>query len=559
MRKEGHTVKSSQRKKFADLAAGRVSRTAFLRRLTTGIAAATLAVGVSTTSSTPHASADTMTQLNASQVVADMGAGWNLGNSLEATVDGLPSETAWNNPTVTQALIDRVQAAGFKTIRIPVSYLNHIGSGPSYTISPSWLNRVQEVVDYAHSRGMYVVINMHGDGYKSVAGSWLICDASDQTTIKAKYQSAWQQIATKFKDYDDRLILESMNEEFDGQYGDPTEPCYSNINSYNQIFVDTVRQSGGNNSSRWLLVPGWNTNIEYTAGDYGFVIPNDSHRSPSIPSSEQRIMISVHYYSPWDFAGEENGNITQWGTGATNPSRTSTWGQADYMDAQLKMTYDAFVTRGYPVVVGEYGSIDKSSHDSTNNRYRQDFARALVATAKKYGAATIYWDNGVNGQYGFGLFNRSTNAVTQPGIVDAIMSGLGESQGQPSGSTAIVGAASNRCLDIPNSSTTNGTQAQLWDCWQSSGQAFARTSAGELKVNGKCLEAAGWGSADGTRAAIWDCTGGANQRWTVNSNGTITNVHNGRCLDANGAATANGTQIILWTCHGGSNQRWTFL
>ncbi|MBO3731734.1 cellulase family glycosylhydrolase [Glycomyces niveus] len=523
-------------------------------RVRAALVAVMLAVGVSVTGWSSPASADTMTQRNASQIIADMGAGWNLGNSLEANTNGVPNETAWNNPTVTQSLIDSVQAAGFDTIRIPVSYLNHIGSGPNYTINANWLNRIQQVVDYAYDQGMHVVINMHGDGYKTVGSAWLICDASNQTVIKAKYKSAWQQIATRFRDYDQRLILESMNENFDGQYGAPTQPCYSNINAYNQIFVDTVRQTGGNNGSRWLLVPGWNTNIDYTTGNYGFVIPTDNYRSSVIPSGERRIMISVHYYAPWDFAGEENGTITQWGPNATNASKTSTWGQEDYMDSQMKKTYDAFVSRGYPVVVGEYGSIDKTSHDSANNRYRQDFARTMVATAKKYGAATIYWDNGVNGQYGFGLFNRSSNAVTQQGIVNAIMSGL---DAQPSGSTPIVGAASNRCLDIPNASTANGTQAQLWDCNQRSNQQFTRTSAGELRVSGKCLEASGWGTANGTKAAIWDCTGGANQRWNVNSNGTITNAHNGLCLDANGAATANGTPIILWTCNGGSNQRWT--
>ncbi len=216
-----------------------------------------------------------------------------------------------------------------------------------------------------------------------------------------------------------------MNENFDGQYGRPTQPCYSNINTYNQIFVDTVRRAGGNNSSRWLLVPGWNTNIDYTAGNYGFRIPTDQYRSPSIPAGEQRIMISVHYYSPWDFAGEENTRITQWGRGATNLSRRSTWGQEDYLDAQLKLMHDKFVVRGYPVVVGEYGAIDKTSADSSNNRYRADFARAVAATSKKYGAATVYWDNGVNGRYGFGLFNRSNTAVTQQGIINAIRTGSG--------------------------------------------------------------------------------------------------------------------------------------
>ncbi len=378
---------------------------------------------------TSPASADVVAQLNASQLVADMGAGWNLGNSLEANINGVPNETAWGNPTVTQAFIDRVRAAGFKTIRIPVSYMSHIGSGPNYTVNSSWLNRIQEVVNYAYNRGLYVLINMHGDGYKTVTGSWLICDASNQTTIRDKYQKVWQQIATRFQNYNDHLIFESMNENFDGQYGRPTQPCYSNINAWNQIFVDTVRRTGGNNSSRWLLVPGWNTNIDYTAGNYGFVLPTDQYRSPSIPSNEQRIMISVHYYDPWDFAGEESGTITQWGPAATNPSRKSTWGQQDYMDAQLKKMHDTFVVRGYPVFVGEYGSVDKTSADSSNNRYRADYARTLVASAKKYGAATAYWDNGYNGQYGFGLFNRSSVTVTQQGIIDAIMSAIGSGPG----------------------------------------------------------------------------------------------------------------------------------
>jgi len=135
-------------------------------------------------------------------------------------------------------------------------------------------------------------------------------------------------------------------------------------------------------------------------------------------------MISVHHYAPWDFAGEESGTITQWGRAATNPSRKSTWGQEDYLDAQLKMMHDVFVAKGYPVVVGEYGAVDKSSFDSSNNRYRADFARAVAAAAKKYGAAGIYWDNGATGRYGFGLFDRRSLTVTQQGIINGIMSGV---------------------------------------------------------------------------------------------------------------------------------------
>ncbi|MFC3492920.1 extracellular catalytic domain type 1 short-chain-length polyhydroxyalkanoate depolymerase [Glycomyces rhizosphaerae] len=128
--------------------------------------------------------------------------------------------------------------------------------------------------------------------------------------------------------------------------------------------------------------------------------------------------------------------------------------------------------------------------------------------------------------------------------------------GQQASGNLIVGAASSRCVDIPGS-TANGTQAVLWDCNGNANQRFTRTASGQLRVNGKCLEAQGWGTANGTKAVIWDCTGGANQRWNVNSNGTITNVHNGLCLDAMGGATANTTPLVLWACSGTSNQSWS--
>src|SRR3954469_10530458 len=157
------------------------------RRAGLALTAATLALAGAAYGVTRPASADVTAQLTAPQLVADMGAGWNLGNQLEANANGIPSETAWGNPVITQALINRVKASGFKTIRIPVSYLGNIGAAPNYTIDTAWLNRVQQVVDYAYNQGLYVLINMHGDGYKSVTGSWLICDSSDQTTIKNKY------------------------------------------------------------------------------------------------------------------------------------------------------------------------------------------------------------------------------------------------------------------------------------------------------------------------------------------------------------------------------------
>jgi len=370
--------------------------------------------------------------LNQSQIVEAMGPGWNLGNQLESVTDNVPEEINWGNPVITEKLIQSVKAAGFKSIRIPVSYFAKIDDDKDYTIDSKWLDRVQEVVDYCIKNDLYAVINIHGDGYNTIDGSWLLCNGKNQTEIKKKYKKVWKQIAERFKNYDEHLLFESMNEEFDGSYSEPNKEYYQNINDYNQIFVDTVRKTGDNNTKRWLIIPGWNTNIDYTAGDYGFKLPTDQYRDKSIDKEEQRIMISVHYYSPWDFCGGENGVITQWGNEADDPSKTSTTCDETYMKNQLNLMKTTFADKGYPVFIGEYGSIGKTSYDSENEYYRAYFARKLCQLSRKNGCIPMYWDNGYNGVHGFGLFDRTTCEVTQPVIIDAIMEGFGQKASQNS-------------------------------------------------------------------------------------------------------------------------------
>lgn len=370
--------------------------------------------------------------LNQSQIVEAMGPGWNLGNQLESVTDNVPEETNWGNPVITEKLIQSVKAAGFKSIRIPVSYFAKIDDDKDYTIDSKWLDRVQEVVDYCIKNDLYAVINIHGDGYNTIDGSWLLCNGKNQTEIKKKYKKVWKQIAERFKNYDEHLLFESMNEEFDGSYSEPNKEYYQNINDYNQIFVDTVRKTGDNNTKRWLIIPSWNTNIDYTAGDYGFKLPTDQYRNKSIDKEEQRIMISVHYYSPWDFCGGENCVITQWGNEADDPSKTSTTCDETYMKNQLNLMKTTFADKGYPVFIGEYGSIDKTSYDSENEYYRAYFARKLCQLSRKNGCIPMYWDNGYNGVHGFGLFDRTTCEITQPVIIDAIMEGFGQKASQNS-------------------------------------------------------------------------------------------------------------------------------
>lgn len=397
---------------------------------TTTTKAETTTTTVATTTTTTTATqnpepAPAETKGDSVQFSQNLMPGWNLGNQLESNSDGTPSETAWGNPVITENLIKQVKAQGFKSIRIPVSYLSKIGAGPNYTIDSKWLDRVQEVVDMCINNGLYAIINIHGDGYYSVKGGWLLCgeSASEQKTIKAKYEKVWEQIAKRFKNYDDHLVFESMNEEYDGTYNNPNPEYYNNINAYNQIFVDTVRKAGGNNNNRYLLIPGWNTDINFTTGDCDtytmeakFVIPNDS-----------RIMISVHYYTPWEFCGEEGyDTFYKWGDSVKKFVKRRQ--SETLVNRQFDKLYNAFIKNGYGVVIGEYGSIDRTHKDKSNTTYRAYFAEYVNYAAHQRNIVTVYWDNGYNGNHGFGLFDRTKCTVTQPEIIKGIINGAKETK-----------------------------------------------------------------------------------------------------------------------------------
>lgn len=367
------------------------------------------------------------------EMVEAMGAGWNLGNTLEANSNGTPSETIWGNPMASSSLMKLIKNSGFNTIRIPVSYLNKIGSAPDYKIDAAWLARVKEVVDMALAEDLYVITNIHGDGYHGVTGSWLLCDSNNQSEIKAKYKAFWEQIATTFKDYDEHLIFESMNEVFDGTYEwqsnggvYPNANYYQNINDYNQIFVETVRPISQNNAKRWLLIPGWNTDIDMTSEARGFKIPEDKYLSRSV--SGKRLMISVHYYAPWDLCGDDtDAGVTRWGDEAwkENSSKCTTYGQGANSESTMSGQFDKlktwFTSQGYPVVVGEYGTVDKTAFDSENSDYTAYWTKTLCENARRVGAVPVLWDNGhLSTAKGFATINRATNTVARTYIVQAI-------------------------------------------------------------------------------------------------------------------------------------------
>ena len=379
-------------------------------------------------------------------VAEAMGAGWNLGNQLEASIGGMPDETAWSNPVVTQELISAVADAGFTSIRVPVSYLDKINDADGYTVDSAWLDRVEEVVQYCYQEGLYVIINMHGDGYYTVDHGWLLCADDNQDEICAKYEAVWKQIAERFSKYDEHLIFESMNEEFNNTYSDPDPTAYANINKYNQIFVDTVRATGDKNTHRWLLVPGWNTDINYTVGDYGFEMPTDANCT----AGESRMMLSVHYYTPWDYCGTEELTGYLWGEYGGNLIKQyrfpkmarPNWGDEAYMDDLFQQLHDKFVVNHIPVVIGEYGAIDKSTavadfggQIQSNRAY---FDGYVAGKAASLGMIPVYWDNGFNGVYGFGLFDRNTYEQTQPEIISTIIKAVAEKNPQVGMDVEIV-------------------------------------------------------------------------------------------------------------------------
>lgn len=329
-----------------------------------------------------------------------MGIGWNAGNSLDA----VGGETNWGNPMITQQLINSVKAAGFKTIRLPIAWSKFSDSN-NFVIQSAWMNRVEEVVNYALNADMYVMINMHWDG------GWMQPTYAQQTYVNNRMSIMWNQIATRFRNYDHRLLFAGTNEVMvDGDYGTPTAEYYTVQNSFNQTFVTTVRGTGGNNANRHLVVQGFNTNIDYTVN---FVrIPTDS--------ASNRLMMEVHYYDPYNFTLNTSSNITQWGSIATNSGATETWANESYVDSQFQKMKTNFVDRGIGVILGEYGVVSRLNV-SDHERYRIYWNEYITQSAVSHSMVPVYWDNGYSGDGGMALFDRNNGNQLYPSLIQAIV------------------------------------------------------------------------------------------------------------------------------------------
>lgn len=340
--------------------------------------------------------------------------GMSLGNTFDAYTDSglkdeMDTETAWNSAKITEQDIKNIHAAGFQTMRIPVSWHNHI-TDDNCTISEKWLSRVQEVVDYAVNDGMYVIINIHHDNHPEANGFYPDEEHMEQSE---KYiRRIWEQLSERFKDYGDELIFESMNEPrlvghqyewwIPGNDADVNESIEC-INKLNQLFVDTVRASGGNNAKRYLMCPGYDASAD-GALNSGFRLPEDT------VGPADHLLISVHAYTPYDFA------LNLSGTSFFSVERKR--GTAD-IDDFMDRLYKKFVSQGIPVVIGEFGALDKDR----NLQARVDFSAYYIASASARGMTALWWDNNAFSGSGenFGLYYRRGGYFMYDDIVEALM------------------------------------------------------------------------------------------------------------------------------------------
>jgi aryl-phospho-beta-D-glucosidase BglC (GH1 family) len=341
--------------------------------------------------------------------------GWNLGNSLDAHNNLDPNETSWGNPRVTQALMNGVAAQGFGAVRIPVTWGYVIDDEQDYAIEDFWLNRVAEVAGYVLNAGMKAIINIHHDGADS--HYWLSVKHEDLTgpakdAIDEQFTAVWRQIAQKFINTDENLLFEAFNELHDGSWGNGTATQHNRINELNQIFVNTVRAVGGENSRRYLVIPGWVTRPSVTVSS--LVLPVDT--------VQNRLIVTFHYYDPYDFTGSASQKV--WGSNA----HSGGWANESHVQSTFNSVRNRFINNGIPVIIGEYGAVNQSGDAF---KYRKYYMEYVTKYAHDCGFVPFYWDNGGFG-YGsekFGLLSRSDGTPYDSNageILDVMMKAVNE-------------------------------------------------------------------------------------------------------------------------------------
>lgn len=325
--------------------------------------------------------------------VASMGSGINIGNTLDSTrvrerkKDASVEyyETYWNNPPITKELFSMIQEAGFATVRIPVSWDEHMDENGK--LDDRWLDRVEEVVAYGIQEGLYVILDTHHE-------SWLVPLPEKEVETKKKLIVLWEQIAGRFADYPEQLLFEGMNEPrtigSEAEWRGGTKEERKVVNRLNSAFVETVRGMGGKNTQRWLIITSYGGNHEDVALTE-LEIPKDD-----------KIIVTIHAYLPYDFTQNNHG--------------TSVWSKQNKKDSEpvkklMEMLHQSFIKNNIPVILTEFGCIDKE-----NSKERLAWTQYYTEQAKKNNIGYIWWDNG--GDYS--LMNREDYSWKEEEIVEIL-------------------------------------------------------------------------------------------------------------------------------------------
>ena len=355
------------------------------------------------------------TNMTSLEFTAQINAGWNLGNTMDATGTGLESERSWGNPTTTPEMVQALKDGGFNAIRIPTTWEKHMDE--NYNIDPAWMARVKEIVDYAYERDMYIILNMHHE-------EWCQPYPDKQDAIAAQLTAAWTQIAETFKGYDEHLIFEGMNEprwkNTEWEWNGGNDEGRAVVNHLNKVFVDTVRATGGNNEHRFLMICPYAANCGESALS-ALEIPDDP-----------RVIVSVHAYIPYGFALATSGGTTRWMS--DRPGCTAE------IDTLADVLNRLFISKGIAVIIGETGAmvrqmqVDNPEYTEgselpekisvPNNEFRAYWAEYFFGKFSETGVPCFWWDNGAfySGET-FGLLRREACEWDAPEVVDAIMRG----------------------------------------------------------------------------------------------------------------------------------------
>ncbi len=333
--------------------------------------------------------------ISSTELISELTAGWNLGNTFDSEAKGLTAETAWGNPKTTKEMMDTVKAAGFDIIRIPVTWSGHLDA--ENNIDPFWLDRVQEVVDFTIDEDTYVIINLHHE-------DWNNPFYDNQEAATEKMKKIWSQIAERFKNYDEHLIFEAQNEPrhkgTPNEWGSGTDEGWDVVNATNAAFVETVRNSGGNNAKRHLMLPGYCATSDKTGPE-----------RIKLPENDDKIIVSVHAYLPYNFA------LSDMPSSKFSSEREGSTRDIISLRDTLKTGY---IDKGVAVIIGETGARSKDNVES-----RAEWAQYYTSTMREIGVACIWWDNGAftgNGEK-FGLLHRQTCTWMFPEIAEAFVNG----------------------------------------------------------------------------------------------------------------------------------------